>query len=217
MIRHHPEPTQLLDYAAGSQVEPIALVIASHLVYCAECRAEVQRLEALGGAMMHALAPAAVADDALERTLARIVQPATAPEPRPALDAETLRIVPPPLRPYLGRSLSELAWRRRTWSLEEARLDCSVPGYLASLVRLPAKSSFPGHSHLGREYTLVLSGSYADHDGHYRVGDLEYADTAFEHRLHTDDGCICLVVLDAGVQFKGLFGAMVNRFLPRRF
>jgi putative transcriptional regulator len=217
MIRHHPEPTQLLDYAAGSQVEPIALVIASHLVYCAKCRAEVQRLEAVGGAMMQALAPAAVADDALERTLARMVQPATAPEPEPAFDAETLRIVPPPLRPYLGRSLSELAWRRRTWSLEEARLDCRIPGYLVSLVRLPRKAGFPRHSHLGREYTLVLSGSYIDSHGRYEVGDLEYADADLEHRLHTDDGCVCLVVLDAGVQFKGLFGAMANRFVPRRF
>lgn len=217
MIRHHPEPALLLDYAAGSLAEPVALVIASHLVYCAECRAEVQRLEALGGAMVQALTPAEVTADAFERTLARLAEPTAAPQPDPAFDAATLRVVPPPLRPYVGRNLSELAWRRRTWSLEEARLDCAVPGYRMSLVRLPAKASFPRHTHLGREYTLVLSGSYVDGQGRYAIGDVEYADADLHHALRSDDGCICLVVLDAGVQFKGLLGAMVNRFVPRRF
>jgi putative transcriptional regulator len=217
MIRHHPDPALLVDYAAGGLAEPVALVAAGHLAYCAACRAEVRRLEAIGGAMVQALAPAEMAEDALATTLARVAKPEPARPPEPRFDAATLRLVPPPLRPYLRGGLSELPWRRRTWSLTEARLDCAVPGYRVSLVRLPANGGFPRHAHLGREYTLVLSGSYADDHGRYQVGDVESADRDLNHALRSEEGCLCLVVLDAGVRFTGLLGALVNRLAPKKF
>jgi putative transcriptional regulator len=149
--------------------------------------------------------------------LARLAEPAPPATLAPALEEATRRILPPPLRPYVERSLTALDWRRRTWSLEEARLACRTPGHRFSLVRLPPKASFPRHSHLGREYTLVLSGSYADASGQYAAGDFEYADGSFEHDLRSEEGCICVIALDAGVRFAGLFGALVNPFAPKTF
>lgn len=217
MIRHHPDPALLFEYATGSAAEPVAVIVASHLAYCADCRAEVARLEAVGGALVGGLDVAPMAPDALAATMARLDEPAPAAAPVPALDEASRRIVPPPLRRYVGRGLGSLKWRRRTWSLEEAQLDCRVFGYRFSLIRLPPRSWFPHHAHLGQEYTLVLSGSYDDAHGHYAIGDLEFADGALRHSLKTDEGCICVVALDAGIHFTGLFGALVNSFVPKRF
>jgi putative transcriptional regulator len=217
MIRHHPDPAALFEYATGAAPEPVAVIVASHLAYCAECRDEVARLETVGGVLVGGLDAAAMAPDALAATMARLAEPAPPAALAPALDEASRRIVPPPLRPYVGRGLASLKWRRRTWSLEEAQLDCRVRGYRFSLIRLPPKSWFPHHEHLGQEFTLVLSGSYDDAHGHYGVGDLEFADGALKHSLKSDEGCICAVALDAGVRFTGLFGALVNPFVPKRF
>jgi putative transcriptional regulator len=216
MIRHHPPPDLLFDYATGGVREPVAVIVASHLSYCAECRAEVARLEAVGGALLGSAEAADMAPDALVRTLARL-QDAPPVPPAPALDDATRRMVPPPLRRYLGASVDRLDWRRRTWSLTEAQLASPAPGYRFSLVRLPPKGSFPRHGHLGQEHTLVLSGSYDQPDGRYGVGDFEYADSERTHTLRSDEGCICLVVLDAGIRFTGAFGAIANPFAPKRF
>jgi putative transcriptional regulator len=46
---HHPGEATLLAYAAGGLGEGLSLVVASHLSFCPECRANVAAGEAVGG------------------------------------------------------------------------------------------------------------------------------------------------------------------------
>ena len=48
-INCHPSSEMLLRHAMGNTTEAESLIIASHLTYCAECKAEVAKYENIGG------------------------------------------------------------------------------------------------------------------------------------------------------------------------
>lgn len=218
MITHHPELELLLDYSAGSLPEPVSLVVAAHACLCAACRAEVGRMEAVGGALLDALDPAAVGEDALAATLARIDAPPSSDEPQRVpsdLDAETRALIPAPVRRYLPGNIKDLRWRWQGPTLHEARLSLARPGYRTSLFSLKPGKAPPLHTHGGNEYILVLAGSFEEDGEIYGVGDFAHADAAKTH-IQTADagkGCICLTVLDAPVRLPGIAGRVVNPFL----
>ena len=218
MIKHHPKADLLFDYAAGSLSEPLSLVVASHLSMCATCREAVERYDAVGGALLRDIPETAVADSLLEQTIARLgeAEDDDAPDaPGVPLDNETLALVPPPLRPYLEGSLSDLKWRRRGRSIQETRLPLPDSGYTACLMKFQAGKAVVDHSHMGEEHTLVLAGGYTDGEAHYGRGDLAFADPSLRHRPVADPGedCICLVILDAPTRLTGPIGRFLNPFL----
>lgn len=55
--KHHPDSALLMEYASGSLREPVALLIATHLALCPQCRAESHRLETVGGALLEEATP----------------------------------------------------------------------------------------------------------------------------------------------------------------
>ena len=78
-IQHHPGDDLLLALAAGQLPTAPALVLTAHVDGCTLCQAQLRVLEATGGALLQALAPATLRDDALARTLAAIDAPRQAP------------------------------------------------------------------------------------------------------------------------------------------
>jgi putative transcriptional regulator len=214
---HHPAEDLLLEYASGTQREPVALLIATHLALCPECRARIRSLEAIGGALVEQLGPEPVAQNSFARLLARLDQPEPAAEPqRPAPGAGDRPGLPQPLRDYVGGSLDRLKWHR-LGPIAETRLLRDFPGFTTRLVRLRAGTGAPAHTHGGTELTLVLEGGFKDASGHYLRGDVEYADAAVDHRpvADADGDCLCLAVVDAPVRLTGRFGRLINPFLPR--
>ena len=128
-IRHHPDFASLMCCAAGSQPEAFAAVIASHLSVCADCRAEVGRMEQIGVALFDALPPAdvvsrapVVAMRAGEAETAGEVEIDVIEEPRAAQTGDDVRRgdiargdvprgdIPRPLVAVLGARLDDLAW-----------------------------------------------------------------------------------------------------------
>ncbi len=215
MPHHHPADDLLIAYAAGSQDEPLSLVIATHLALCPRCRTEVERLEELGGVLLDEQRPESLGDDTLERVLARLdeavaekpaqQQPAPAPaDPR----------VPRPLRDYLGAGLDELDWTSYG-GMEQAELLTDVAGFRTRLMRIKSGTAMPAHTHEGTELTLVLAGGFSDEHGHFLRGDVAEADASVEHRPIADPGedCICLAVTDAPLRLTGRLGRLVNPFL----
>lgn len=217
MPTHHPSEELLIDYAAGAAREPVALLVATHLALCPECRAAVARLEALGGALFQDAAPEPLAADALAQALSSLdaapeppagAATGAASAPEAALDLR----VPRPLRDYLG-DLDRAAWRRRG-PIAEAAVLADFPGFKTRVLRIPGGTAIPQHTHEGSEWTLVLAGGFSDSQGHYLRGDVADADAAVEHRPVADAGeeCICLAVTDAPLRFTGPMGRVLNLF-----
>jgi putative transcriptional regulator len=79
MSRHTAPEELLLDYAAGALAQGPALAVALHVALDPAARRAVERLDAMGGALIEGEAGAAVDDAALERTLARLDKIAVEP------------------------------------------------------------------------------------------------------------------------------------------
>ncbi len=132
-------------------------------------------------------------------------------------DDRTAGVVPKPLRSYLSGSLDTLDWRWRGPSMRETILPIDVDGWRASLFAVRPGGVVPPHTHVGSEYTLVLTGGLTDRNGGHRIaaGDVEIADGGHTHRQIADnDGdCLCLAVLDAPVKLSGPLGLIANPFM----
>jgi putative transcriptional regulator len=212
---HHPGDDLLLEYASGTQREPVALLIATHLALCPQCREQTRGLETIGGALVAQLGPEPLAEDSFARLLGRLDEPeGSGPSERSDPTPGHGPRLPLPLRDYVGDSLNRLRWRR-LGPIAEARLLTDFAGFTTRLVRLRAGAGAPTHTHEGTELTLVLEGGFTDVSGHYRRGDVEVADNAVDHRpvADADGDCLCLAVTDAPLRLTGVLGRLLNPFV----
>lgn len=202
MICHHPPLELLLDYASGAAAEGAALVIASHVAWCAACREEVAKLEEVGGELLMTVPEAPVDERLLQTTLARLEEATPSRGVVCGYDRETRRLVPAPLRRYIGRNLGELEWRGVGGVFEEAQIPLSSRHVKAALMRLQPGCPVPPHTHLGNEFILVLDGGFTDGDQQYGPGDFDAKFPGCAHHPVVDDpgGCFSLVVLDGPIR-----------------
>ena len=82
------------------------------------------------------------------------------------------------------------------------------------LIKMEPGASIPLHSHGGKEYILVLKGSFCDEYGKYQAGDIQINDQQIKHTpiACKDDGCICLTITENDAIFFGRFGSFLNLF-----
>ena len=82
------------------------------------------------------------------------------------------------------------------------------------LIKMDPGTSVPLHSHNGKEYILVLDGSFCDEYGEYNKGDMQINDQKIKHNpvACNKDGCICLSITENDVVFFGKFGSLLNLF-----
>jgi putative transcriptional regulator len=221
MPAHHLDEALLLDYAAGACGEAEALVIASHLTLCPDCRERLAEAESLGGALLEDLPPAELEAGGLERLMARLDEPEAAPaDPAPRVQPQVGGgpiLAPAPLRDYLAGFSGDFAaldWRSVTRGIDEVPL-ATADGAKAKLLRIRAGTKVPAHTHRGSEITLVLAGGFADSRGHFLRGDVAVSDQEVDHSpVADDDGdCICLVVTDAPLKLTGRLGRFLNPFV----
>ncbi|MEO9902708.1 ChrR family anti-sigma-E factor [Nisaea sp.] len=205
-----PGEDLLLDYASGALPEPVSVLVATMLALRPDLRETVSEMEAVGGYLLEEIEPAALSDDAFDAVLARIGASgmpgeATANNDNTAsFDAETVAMIPEPLRSYLGGPLSELAWRKRGPGIEEHRLRVADDRFEMSVLRLGPGRSVPTHSHEGSELTLVLDGAFSDAAGQYARGDLAVNGEEDQHAPMADPelGCVCLAIIGGPLRFS---------------
>lgn len=207
--RHHPPEELLLGYASGASAEAVSLIVGTHLVWCAACRARVQALEAIGGLMLDTLDAAEVSPAARDALFARLDAPAPAPaaaEAAPDLGVALPRVVHPYVR---GR-----AWKWLAPGVHALELGVRFQGQPAVLTRLRPGLVVPPHTHRGHELQLVLQGGYRDDFGEYDVGDLQFADDEHRHSLTIDPGpdCVTLLVREARIVNLDWKGALFSWF-----
>jgi putative transcriptional regulator len=214
-MSRHPAPEELLlDYAAGALAQGPALAVALHVALDPAARRAVQRLNALGGALMEDEAAARLDDAALERTLARLDNVAVDPRPVPPARRPGFEWAPPPLARHIG---ADARWRNVLGGFEEIRLRLPGESQRVSLLRLRPGRGLPVHRHSGTEYTVVLQGGYTDSTGNYGVGDFAVGPGPEQHEPIADPGdpCIALIVVEKPVVLTGPFGRWLNPLVRR--
>ncbi len=209
--RHHPDEDLLNGYASGALRPGAALAVRAHMAFCTACRAEIGRLEAVGGALLEAEPGADMDAEALATTLAALDLPAkderfTAIRQRRA--AHDLDALPPELR---GLSLGRRRWVGpgvHVTPIREARESRE----LVYLLRIGRGMVLPRHTHDGSEFTCVLQGAFSDGPDTYRPGDFVEATDEIEHRpvVGAEDACVCLVSTDAPLVIRDLIGRLVQ-------
>ncbi len=207
-IRHHLSDQLLMSYAAGSLPEAFALVAATHLSLCDECRATVAGFEAVGGAVLDASDTTTMSDDSLNATLAKLQTATPAPVVRRHRGA-----LPAPLQDYVGGDLDAVKWRSVGMGVRQAILPTGDGG-IARLLHIPAGQSMPDHGHRGLELTLVLQGAFRDDTARFGRGDVEIATADLSHTPVAEAGadCVCLAATDARLRFNGLLPRLVQAF-----
>lgn len=197
-VTHHIPEGTLRAYAAGQLPHPFAVVVAAHVSICADCRAQLEAEEALGGALLDSEAVAPMAADARDRLMAALD---AIPAPRPAIRASG--IFPAPVMEALKGNPPR--WKMLGGGIRQQILSQDREGSLR-LLYIPPGMAVPEHGHRGAEFTLVLQGSFSDSAGRFGRGDVEVAHDDIDHQPIADAGepCICLAATDAPLRFHGL-------------
>jgi putative transcriptional regulator len=214
-MSRHPAPEELLlDYAAGALARGPALAVALHVALDPLARRAVERLDALGGAMMEEQGEAALDESALARTLARLDTIAVEPRPAPRTPRPGFEWAPPPLARHIA---AEARWRNVLGGFEEIRLRLPGDSHRVSLLRLKPGRGLPMHRHVGAEYTVVLQGGYTDSTGNYGVGDFAVGPGPEQHEPIADPGepCIALIVIERPIVLTGPIGRWLNPLVRR--
>lgn len=213
MTSHHPEQDVLIDYAAGSLREPMALLVASHVSLCRHCQAQMRDLDDVGGALLDSVIPDPVSAGALDAVLARLDS-----EPQETASETVGRrgpngdpVLPRPLRDYVSGPLEHQPWKE-IGNLAQVRLLPDFPGFTTKLLRIRRGAAMPRHTHGGNELTLVLAGGFKDGSGHFVRGDVATANPDTDHIpvADPDEDCYCLAVTDAPLRLTGPVGRYLN-------
>jgi putative transcriptional regulator len=199
---HHPSEALLLDHARGALAPGRDLVVRAHLAACPACRASVRLAEAVGGALLDEVEPAAMAPDALARALAALGPPPTPPAAAAPVQPSDWIRVPPDVLVAAARNRRQAA--PGVWVARVAPDDPAGPR--SYLLGIGPGIAVPRHTHRGLELVCVLKGAFADGGRIYGPGDLAESDDDIEHepRVTADGECVCLVAAD-------------SRLVPRSF
>lgn len=205
MPTHHPDEALLLEYAAGSLGEAKALLVATHLAFCPQCRGVVRSGEAAGAALAF--------DNAAEEVggVPEVSEDAVEPQRR-AVALPPGPNVPEPLRSYLGAPVSALGWVPVLRGMQSYPLPEFQGRAIVRLLAIEPGRRMPRHTHDGEELTLVLQGSFSDATGAYAKGDVATAGPSIDHEPQAGGGelCLCLAVEDAPLRLTGFNGALLN-------
>ena len=212
-IRHHPDDSMLLAFAAGTLDLGQHAAIATHLWSCPHCRRMARAIEHVGGAVLTSLPPSPMSADALARIEARLTQSGEAAESDAAPTVAGADL--PGLPTFICRyPIGDWQWVAPRVHLRRIALPEQ------SKTRLFLLRSGPGtkmlqHSHTGLEMTCVLSGAFRHDGGYFGPGDFDLGDESVDHQPVVDDGedCVCLVAMHGELRLNGLLGRMMQPFV----
>ncbi|MEM7766209.1 MAG: ChrR family anti-sigma-E factor [Pseudomonadota bacterium] len=202
-------------YAAGRLEPGFALLVETQAALRSDVAERVQVSEAIASAMLEREAPAEMGADALDRAFAAIDQldKGAAISQRAATAAgagiDEVMGLPEPLRDAVLHTMNHQSWQFTTPGIRRLSLDLEGDAE-TELYRLEPGVTVPRHTHAGSEFTLVVTGGFADELGAYGPGDLSVKGPEHTHQPVADmDGiCYALAVRNGGLQFTGLVGAM---------
>jgi putative transcriptional regulator len=215
MINRHPESDLLVEYASGSLSVAPCISVTTHLQYCKQCSDSVESLGEIGGELLTTAQAVPVSDELFDRVIASL-DSLVEEEPSDEPQRQCSDTISAELPEFVQRLLpdGELDWRRLSPSLKVAPISVGEEVYELALHRIDAGGKAPEHDHLGKEITVVLTGSFSDEDGVYQPGDFLVREAGDTHRPFAarNQECICLSVLEAPIRLTGI-KRVLNPFL----
>ena len=117
-----------------------------------------------------------------------------------------------PLSHLIG-NLNDIDWKTLYKGFKEFNIPVNDNDSV-KLIKMDPGTSVPLHSHNGKEYILVLNGSFCDEYGEYNKGDMQINDQQIKHNptACNSNGCICLSITENDVVFFGKYGSALNLF-----
>ena len=117
-----------------------------------------------------------------------------------------------PLTNLVG-NIDKIQWRSIYKGFREFNLPLKDNDTI-KLIKMDPGTSVPLHSHNGKEYILVIDGSFCDEYGEYKKGDMQINDQNIKHHPSASDsnGCVCLSITENDVVFFGKFASILNLF-----
>ncbi|MBH87942.1 MAG: hypothetical protein CMJ12_02150 [Pelagibacterales bacterium] len=216
MIKHHLHSEILLSYAAGNSSPSESLIVASHITSCSKCRRDVETFEKLGGKLLEISNSVEVDSSSLDNIMSRINNDDYSIDSSDVLGtSDIFKNIPVVLQKYLpdGDSLTE-NWKKGIGGIKYFDIDLgqSNKNTRARMLSIPPGKKLPNHGHEAQELTLVIHGGFSDENGSYDAGDVAIEDENNSHTPISDpkEGCVCLVVYEGKLKFKGLFGPILN-------
>lgn len=208
-INHHLDEATLISYSAGALSQGMALVVATHISICEQCRKLAIENDALGGALLESLESEMVGDTMLASLLSQLDD--TPQETAAVVPAKRDPEIPAPLNDYIDGSLDQLEWKRIVPGVAYYDMPWEGRG-VSRLLRIAPGKSMLAHTHDGNELTMVLRGSFSDEIGRFCRGDVADLDDQIEHQplVDSEEDCICLIATDAPLRFTTLFGKLVQ-------
>lgn len=215
MINRHPESDLLVEYVSGSLSVAPCISVTTHLQYCKQCSDSVESLGEIGGELLTTVEAVPVSDELFDRVIASL-DSLVEEEPSDEPQRQCSDTISAELPEFVQRLLpdGELDWRRLSPSLKVAPISVGEEVYELALHRIDAGGKAPEHDHLGKEITVVLTGSFSDEDGVYQPGDFLVREAGDIHRPFAarNQECICLSVLEAPIRLTGI-KRVLNPFL----
>ena len=117
-----------------------------------------------------------------------------------------------PVTTFFG-DLNNIKWKQVYKGFKEYTASIEDKDEL-KLIKMDPGVSVPHHSHGGKEFILVLEGSFRDEYGEYSKGDIQINDQKIKHTpiASIETGCVCLSITEKDVIFFGKYGSFLNLF-----
>lgn len=216
MNQASPDDAELLAaaYGSGRVTAPMRLLLDTWAALNAGAARDRAVANLVGGVLLERETAAALCEEALAKTLARLDEPEDerAAHP-PSAAAQELLDLPEPVRSVAIAAAGGKGWRFGGIGVKKIPLT-SQGEVKAELLRIDPGRGAPLHGHAGEEHTLVLTGAFEAGGRVYRRGDLCVAGPTIVHRptAEPDEVCISLAVTDAPLQFTGALGLAQRMF-----
>ena len=112
---------------------------------------------------------------------------------------------------YLVKDLNNIDWKTVYKGFKEFNIPVNDNDSV-KLIKMDPGTSVPLHSHNGKEYILVIDGSFCDEYGEYNKGDMQINDQQIKHHptACNSDGCVCLSITENDVVFFGRYASALN-------
>lgn len=215
-VNHHPDSAMLVDFSAGNLNTAPSICVSAHLHFCAKCRSELLRLDQVGSKLMSEAEPIEVGDLLLDSVMAKIDQlPESAADIVPSTSEMSDVHYPLLVNKLITASESTPTWRRMSASVDVAQFTTGQKEYEVALHKICSGGKTPRHDHGGREFTVVLKGSFSDEQAVYNEGDFLQREAGDVHQpMGAQNGeCICLSALAAPIKLSNPFGFLMKPWL----